>query len=101
MVTAIWAGVILLLVGLPVMVVTAVLRGGAGAGRGGGTEDELSAGAAATPAGEGSVPFDSASPGLGAVRRLFTWQHAIAGGVLAFAIWGVVAAGWIVAHCPL
>ncbi len=29
-------------------------------------------------------------------RRLLTWRNAISGGVLALALWGVVAAGWLV-----
>lgn len=28
-------------------------------------------------------------------RRLFTWRNAVGGGVLALALWGVVAAGWL------
>lgn len=28
-------------------------------------------------------------------RRLFTWRNAIVGGMAAFALWGVVAAGWL------
>ncbi len=32
----------------------------------------------------------------GGVARWFTWRNAIGGGVLAFALWGVVAAGWMV-----
>ena len=29
------------------------------------------------------------------VRQLFTWRNAISGGVIAFALWGVIAAGWL------
>ncbi|NIP56985.1 MAG: hypothetical protein GWN82_00480, partial [Gemmatimonadetes bacterium] len=31
----------------------------------------------------------------GRAYSLFTWRNAITGGILAFALWGVVAAGWI------
>ncbi len=34
-------------------------------------------------------------PEASARRQLFTWRNAILGGVGAFAIWGLVAAGWI------
>ncbi|MCK5411345.1 MAG: hypothetical protein KAJ67_04575 [Gemmatimonadetes bacterium] len=30
-----------------------------------------------------------------ALRRILTWRNAIVGGVLAFALWGIVAAGWL------
>lgn len=29
------------------------------------------------------------------VRRLFTWRNAIVGGVAAFTLWAIVAAGWL------
>jgi tetratricopeptide (TPR) repeat protein len=32
------------------------------------------------------------------VRRLFTWRNAISGGIASFALWGVVAAGYLVLH---
>ncbi|NIR43445.1 MAG: hypothetical protein GWN99_07925, partial [Gemmatimonadetes bacterium] len=34
------------------------------------------------------------------LERLFTWRNAIAGGVIAFALWGVVAAGWLLVAGP-
>ena len=40
----------------------------------------------------GSPPVD-APPS--ATSSLFTWRKAFGGGVLAFALWGVVAAGWV------
>ncbi len=30
------------------------------------------------------------------LRRLFTWRNAILGGVAAFTLWAIVAAGWVV-----
>jgi len=70
---------VLLIVGLPIVLATAfVQEGGPGGDR-------------AEPA----VATDSRQSDGGAVGSLFTWRNAIAGGVLAFAAWGVVAAAWI------
>lgn len=35
------------------------------------------------------------APAYGGIRGLLTWRNAIAGGILAFALWGVIAAGWL------
>jgi TolB-like protein len=59
----------LLIVGLPIVLATAFVQEG-----GPGHADE-------TP--------DGAEP------TVFTWRNALGGGVLAFALWGVVAAGWV------
>jgi serine/threonine-protein kinase len=32
----------------------------------------------------------------GSLDRLFSWRNAVGGGVLAFALWGVIAAGWLI-----
>jgi serine/threonine-protein kinase len=37
-----------------------------------------------------------AGAGATRLRRLLSWRNAIVGGVLAFALWGVVAAGWLI-----
>ena len=41
--------------------------------------------------GTGSLDRPTTRPPL--VRRVLTWRNALMGGVLAFALWGVVAAG--------
>jgi TolB-like protein/Flp pilus assembly protein TadD len=66
---------VLLLIGLPIVLATAFVQ------EGGLRSDER----------EVPRPVRRA-PSSG----LFTWRNAIAGGVLAFALWGVVAAGWLV-----
>jgi TolB-like protein/Flp pilus assembly protein TadD len=88
-----WAppiALILLIIGLPVVLATAFVQEG-------------TARSAPEPAGEGEdrpgTPDSGASregtPDRGPGHRLFTWRNAIAGGVAAFALWGVVAAGWM------
>lgn len=66
----------LLIVGLPIVLATAFIQEGV-------------SGHDASHATQ--APSPSPSPGSG----LFTWRNAFGGGVLAFALWGVVAAGWI------
>ena len=66
----------LLLVGLPIVLATAFVQEGV-SGREGVDTDII-------------APAD-ASPASG----LFTWRNALGGGVLAFALWGVVATGWV------
>jgi adenylate cyclase len=65
----------LLLLGLPIVLATAFVQEG-GPHR-----------YAARDAETGEVPAPTS--------RLFTWRNAFGGGVLAFALWGVVAAGWV------
>ncbi len=78
-----WAppiALLLLIIGLPVVLATAFVQEGT-----------------ARPAPEHADEREE-EPGApqGSPRhRLLTWRNAIAGGVAAFALWGVVAAGWI------
>ena len=67
---------ILLVIGLPVVGATAYLHG-LGAGRG---------------------PDRTVAPkaALGGTRSIFTWRNAILTGMAFFALWGIVAAGWLV-----
>ena len=80
------AALVLLAIGLPIVLVTAFIQGGQAA--------------AATHAKSlPSAPQHPAASGPGAppaAHRLFTWRNAIGGGVVAFALWGVVATGWLV-----
>ena len=72
--------VVLLIIGLPVVLATAIMQEGP---PGSGAE-----GAATSPT---PIPGRARSAG-----SLFTWRNAILGGVGAFALWGVIAAGWMV-----
>lgn len=76
---------LLVLLGLPIVLATAFVQEGV---PGQETDGEGSGRAARSVA---------ARPGEdpGAVRRLFTWRHAMLGGLVAFAMWGVLAAGWL------
>jgi TolB-like protein len=81
----------LLIIGLPVVLATAFVQEGIG-GR--------------APEGDQAVPVPGAPRSSGApgttvaTRRLFTWRNAVLGGVGAFALWGVVAAGWLALGGP-
>lgn len=78
---------VLLLVGLPVVLATAFVQ----AGRPDRDGHEESLGSA------GVTSKDVASQPASAegARGLLTWRNAIGAGVLAFALWGAVAAGWL------
>ena len=73
------------LVGLPIVLATAFVQVGDPGSEADQPEDP-SAARAARPQRETTV-----------VSRLFTWRNAILGGVGAFALWGVLAAGWLIA----
>ena len=78
-----WAppiALILLIIGLPIMLATAFVQEG-------------SRSALSETAGEATEPGSRAA---GPHHHLFTWRNAILGGAAAFALWGVVAAGWLV-----
>jgi tetratricopeptide (TPR) repeat protein len=79
--------VALLLIGLPVVVATAFVQQGLGRA--------FRPAPSPTAHEEGGERITAQEPpvGSGRVRRLLTWRNAIAGGVLAFALWGVIAAG--------
>ena len=68
---------ILLIIGLPIVGATAYLNG---IGRRSGLKAPDAAGERGTPS----------SP-----RQLFTWKNAMAGGVAAMALWGVLVTGWL------
>ncbi len=99
---------ILLLIGLPIVVATAFVQEG---GPAGGSKAEVPFDGAATAEGaasdEGATPHEEGPPPpspspepvgdaeLGTHHRLFTWRNAILGGVLAFALLGVLTAGYM------
>jgi len=68
------SGLILLIIGLPIVGATAYLHGQG-------------------PIRKGSIARD---PRLTGTRRLFTWRNAALAGMAAFALWGLVAAGWLI-----
>lgn len=73
----------LLLIGLPIVLATALVENAEG-------------GTAREPGPEGGEQREHAPPRTGRqVKRRLTWRNAIAGAVVAFAVWGVVAAGWM------
>ncbi len=80
----------LLLIGLPIVLATAFVQEGFPPKRG--RDPTL------LPTAEPeSQPVANEIQGA---RRLLTWRNVIAGGVLALALWGVVAAGWLLLGQP-
>ncbi len=70
----------LLIIGLPIVLATAFIQAGA------------------RPALSETAGEEATEPGsraAGPHHRLFTWRNAILAGAAAFALWGVVAAGWV------
>lgn len=79
----------LLVLGLPIVLATAFVQEGAPAGTPA-AADPVDVGATASPE----------APALGEVheqdlRRWLTWRNALLGGLAALALWGVVAAAWL------
>lgn len=94
--------ILLILAGLPLILATAFLQGGFQKRR---AEGEVSS-QALLAEGEGSAAErDSADPHSADIEivalRLFTWRHAVTGGVVAFGLWGVIVAGWLVLAGPV
>jgi formylglycine-generating enzyme required for sulfatase activity len=90
--------VAMLIAGLPIVLATAIVQEGtpaAGPATAEGALDETGAGAGAggDPGGTTGGPSTGQRPGIH--RQIFTWRNALMGGILAFAVWGVVAAGWL------
>jgi serine/threonine-protein kinase len=77
---------VLLLIGLPIVLATALVESAGGPA----PESRGDAGA------KGAETPRYAPPRAGRrAKRRLTWRNAIAGAVLAFALWGVIAAGWL------
>jgi len=76
---------VLLLIGLPVVLATAFVQERAPRVRP--ADPTLMPGA--------EIEAEIGPQDIGAARRLFTWRNAIAGGVIAMAVWGLVATGWL------
>lgn len=79
----------LLLLGLPIVLATAFVQEGGPTGvREGSAEPTSTVGSEADLA-------RIASEAAAGSARIFTWRNAIGGGVLALALWGIFATGWI------
>ena len=76
---------VLLVIGLPIIMVTALVQ----------STDKARTKALATDTGEPSTYVAPAPPTADGAKRWFTWRNAIAGGVLALAFWGVSATVWL------
>ncbi len=80
-----WFGtfaIVLLVIGWPIVLTTAYVQRGL---------RNLRPGSRA----EGNATADEAGLELEGVRSLFTWRNAMMGGVAAFTLWAIVAAGWL------
>ncbi len=82
---------LLFIVGLPIVLATAFVQEGVGPAE---ALDEPTALPGAETSGA-APPADVARQEARGARRLFTWHNAILGGMAAFALWGVVATGWL------
>ena len=71
----------LLVIGLPIVLATAFIQ-------------ERSGPTATEQMGTGHDPTETPVPER--PHRLFTWRNAILGGVAAFTLWAIVAAGWLI-----
>lgn len=80
----------LLIVGLPLVVATAFVQEGISSGAGGA---EAAAEASRQSEGGSESPTGAARS---SIASLFTWRRVLTGGVLAFALWGAVAGGWLI-----
>jgi TolB-like protein len=88
----------LLVVGLPIVLATAFVQEGRGLGsdddRESGMDAEVDASLSDTWAdSDPNLPLGS-QESLEAALSLFTWRNAVGGGVAAFALWGILSAGW-------
>ncbi len=86
---------VLLMIGLPVIGVTAIIqwKSARGSPRAVGA---ARAGAITPRPGRRGRSGTVGVPAASSSARLFTWRNAIAGGVLALALWGLVAISWLV-----
>lgn len=87
-----------LLAGLPVVLTTAYVQGGRGVRpfATAGDEEGAATGGEGGEAGPDTTPGDGLTADDSTMAKLFTWQKAIGGGVLAFALLGVITAGYLV-----
>ncbi len=81
--------IMLFIIGLPIVLATAFVQEGLGsaARRDPTLLPDVEIG--------GAAAAEHARREAAGARRVFTWRNALMGGVFAFALWGVVAAGWL------
>ncbi len=79
---------VLLLIGLPIVLGTAIVQEGVG------RREDHATGELETTSGGTPIPLEPVQ--VEGARAFFTWRNALAGGVIAFALFGVAAAGWLV-----
>jgi hypothetical protein len=79
---------VLLIIGFPMVLATAIVQEGI-------PSSELPAPPQGAPP-QVAPADDGPDEGDGPLDRLFSWRNALGGGVLAFALWGVIAAGWLI-----
>lgn len=90
-----WAGyfaILLLIAGLPVVLVTAFVQKGVA------RRATIAESDASTTISRANAEQSEAAQGAG--EGLFTWRHAVMGGVGGLALWGLVAAAWLAAVGP-
>lgn len=107
--------VMLFIIGLPIVLATAFVRESAPQRTGGDTASTPppSQPAQAVPATSADAAVESTSPALAraasesggaprvdGIRQILTWRNSLLAGVIVFAIWGVVSAGWILLTVP-
>ena len=93
--------VMLLIVGFPIVVATAFVQvkeapgapKTAASAPGTVTDSSTGTQGAGLAGGTGSLDRPSTRPPR--LYRMLTWKNAIGGGIVAFAVWGIVAAGWM------
>lgn len=96
--------IVLLIVGLPVVLATAIVQEGSPGGEGDPAETATESGgdrfpSSATPPSRPSA--ERSPPGADrGLQRLLTWRNALSGGVLVFALWGMLTAGWMLMGGP-
>jgi TolB-like protein len=83
--------IVLIIIGLPIVLATAFVQEGVGRHRG--AHPDESGDPSTTSGGTPIPPAPAVAPTTGV--RLFTWRNAIAAGVIALAILGVVGTAWL------
>lgn len=93
------AALVVLLVGLPFVLATAFVQEGSGRRPAGREPDEATTGeegrAGATPSKTPAEPVAPAQTGSGLRHGFFTWRNAAIGGIVALALLGLSAAGYV------
>jgi TolB-like protein/Tfp pilus assembly protein PilF len=77
--------VVLFIIGLPIVLATAFVQEGVGRRDPSGEVQTTS----------GGTPIPATAADENTPHRLFTWRNAFLGGVIAFALWGIVGTGWL------